>query len=93
MISAALRAGQLSYDPVKSFTTIAFAGAVPMLVVVPADSPIKSLSDLIAKAKTEKLSYGSAGAGSTMHIIGEVINTEAGIKTTHVPYKGARRPR
>lgn len=88
VISAALRAGQLSYDPVKSFTPIAFAGAVPMLVVVPADSPIKSLADLIAKAKTEKLSYGSAGAGSTMHIIGEVINTEAGIKTTHVPYKG-----
>jgi tripartite-type tricarboxylate transporter receptor subunit TctC len=88
VISAALRAGQLSYDPVKSFSTVAFAGAVPMLVVVPADSPIKSLSDLIAKAKTEKLSYGSAGAGSTMHIIGEVINTEAKIKTTHVPYKG-----
>ena len=88
VISAALRAGQLSYDPVKSFSTIAFAGAVPMLVVVPADSPIKSLSDLIAKAKTDKLSYGSAGAGSTMHIIGEVINNEAGIKTTHVPYKG-----
>jgi len=88
VISAALRAGQLNYDPVKSFTTVAFAGAVPMLVVVPADSPIKSLSDLIAKAKTEKLSYGSAGAGSTMHIIGEVINNEAGIKTTHVPYKG-----
>ncbi len=88
VISAALRSGQLSYDPVKSFTPIAFAGAVPMLVVVPADSPIKSLADLIAKAKTEKLSYGSAGAGSTMHIIGEVINSEAGIKTTHVPYKG-----
>jgi tripartite-type tricarboxylate transporter receptor subunit TctC len=88
VISAVLRAGQLSYDPVKSFTPIAFAGAVPMLVVVPADSPIKSLADLIAKAKKEKLSYGSAGAGSTMHIIGEVINSEAGIKTTHVPYKG-----
>jgi tripartite-type tricarboxylate transporter receptor subunit TctC len=88
VISAALRSGQLSYDPVKSFTPIAFAGAVPMLVVVPADSPIKSLADLIGKAKAEKLSYGSAGAGSTMHIIGEVINSEGGIKTTHVPYKG-----
>ncbi len=88
VISAALRSGNLSYDPVKSFTPIGFAGAVPMLVVVAADSPIKSLADLIAKAKTEKLSYASAGAGSTMHIIGEVINSEAGIKTTHVPYKG-----
>lgn len=88
VISAALRAGQLSYDPAKSFATVGFVGAVPMLVVVPADSPIKSLADLIGKAKAEKLSYGSAGAGSTMHIIGEVINSEAGIKTTHVPYKG-----
>ena len=87
VISAALR-GQLNYDPVKSFTPIGFAGAVPMLVVVAADSPVKSLADLIAKAKAEKLSYASAGAGSTMHIIGEVINAEAGIKTTHVPYKG-----
>jgi tripartite-type tricarboxylate transporter receptor subunit TctC len=88
VISAALRSGQLSYDPVKSFTPIGFAGAVPMLVVVSANSPIKSLKDLIAKAKTEKMSYASAGAGSTMHIIGEAINAEAGIKTTHVPYKG-----
>ena len=87
VISAALR-GQLSYDPVKSFAPIAFVGAVPMLVVVSPDYPAKTLAELIAKAKTEKLSYGSAGAGSTMHIIGEVINSEAGIKTTHVPYKG-----
>jgi len=88
VISAALRAGQLSYDPVKSFAPIAFAGAVPMLVIVSPDYPAKTLAELIAKAKTDKLSYASAGAGSTMHIIGEVINAEAGIKTTHVPYKG-----
>jgi tripartite-type tricarboxylate transporter receptor subunit TctC len=88
VISAALRSGKIGYDPAKSFATVGFVGSVPMLVVVPADSPIKSLADLIAKAKAEKLSYGSAGAGSTMHIIGEVINSEAGIKTTHVPYKG-----
>jgi tripartite-type tricarboxylate transporter receptor subunit TctC len=88
VISAALRAGQLSYDPVKSFTPIGYLGTVAMLVVVSADSPIKSLADLIAKAKTEKLSYGSAGAGSTMHIIGEVLNAEAGVKTAHVPYRG-----
>jgi len=88
VISAALRAGQLSYDPVKSFAPIGFAGAVPMLVVVSADYPAKTLAELIAKAKTDKLSYASAGAGSTMHIIGELINAEAGIKTTHVPYKG-----
>jgi tripartite-type tricarboxylate transporter receptor subunit TctC len=88
VISAALRAGQLNYDAVKSFAPIAFVGAVPMLVIVSPDYPAKTLGELIAKAKTDKLSYGSAGAGSTMHIIGELINAEAGIKTTHVPYKG-----
>jgi tripartite-type tricarboxylate transporter receptor subunit TctC len=88
VISAALRAGQLSYDPVKSFAPIGFVGAVPMLVIVSPDYPAKTLAELIAKAKTDKLSYSSAGAGSTMHIIGELINAEAGIKTTHVPYKG-----
>jgi tripartite-type tricarboxylate transporter receptor subunit TctC len=88
VISAALRSGQLSYDAVKSFTPIAFVGAVPMLVIVSPDYPAKTLDELIAKAKIDKLSYASAGAGSTMHIIGELINAEAGIKTTHVPYKG-----
>ena len=88
MISAALRAGQLTYDPLKSFTPIAFIGQAPRLVVVSADYPAKTLAELVAKAKTEKLSYGSAGAGTTMHIIGEMINAEAGIKTAHVPYKG-----
>src|SRR6188508_1345947 len=88
VISAALRAGQLNYDPVMSFAPIGFVGAVPMLVIVSPDYPVKSLAELIAKAKTDKLSYASAGAGSTMHIIGELINAEAGIKTTHVPYKG-----
>jgi tripartite-type tricarboxylate transporter receptor subunit TctC len=87
VISAALR-GQVSYDPVKSFAPIAFVGAVPMLVVVSADSPVKSLADLIARAKAEKLSYASAGPGSTMHIIGEVFNAEAGVKAAHVPYRG-----
>jgi tripartite-type tricarboxylate transporter receptor subunit TctC len=88
VISAALREGKLSYDPVKSFAPVAFVGAVPMLVIVSPDYPAKTLAELIAKAKTDKLSYASAGAGSTMHIIGELINSEAKIKTTHVPYKG-----
>ena len=92
VISAALRSGQLSYDPVKSFAPIGFVGAVPMLVIVSADYPAKTLAELIAKAKTEKLSYASAGAGSTMHIIGEVINAEAHIKPRTSPTR-AWRPR
>src|SRR5262245_39424086 len=87
VISAALRTG-LNYDPVKSFTPIAFVGQVPMLLVVDVNYPAKTLAELIAKAKAERLSYASAGPGSTMHIIGEVFNAEAGVKTAHVPYRG-----
>ncbi len=87
VISAALRSG-LSYDPVKSFTPIGYVGAVPMLVVVKPDFPAKTLAELIAKAKAEKLSYGSAGPGSTMHIIGELMNSGGGMQVAHVPYRG-----
>ena len=51
-------------------------------------TPAKTLAELIAKAKTEKLSYGSAGPGTTMHIAGEMLNAAAGSKITHVPYRG-----
>jgi tripartite-type tricarboxylate transporter receptor subunit TctC len=73
---------------VKSFTPIGLLGVVPMLIIVDANYPVKTLAELIAKAKAEKLSYASAGPGTTMHIIGEVFNAEAGVKTAHVPYRG-----
>ena len=88
VISAALRS-QLSYDPIKSFTPIAFIGQAPSLIVVSADYPAKTLAELIAKAKAEKLSYGSAGPGTTMNIAGEMFNAGAGVKAAHVPYRGA----
>ena len=87
VISAALR--PQSYDPLTSFTPIAFIGQAPSLIVVSADYPAKTLADLIAKAKSEKLSYGSAGAGTTMNIAGEMFNSVAGVKSAHVPYRGA----
>jgi tripartite-type tricarboxylate transporter receptor subunit TctC len=77
------------YDQLKSFAPVARVGAAPTLFIVKADSPIKSLPDLIAKAKGgDKLSYGSAGNGTTMHIVAEQLNASAGTKITHVPYRG-----
>jgi tripartite-type tricarboxylate transporter receptor subunit TctC len=64
-------------------------GKVPSLVVVNKDSGISTLADLIAKAKQQKLSYGSAGPGTTMNIAIEMLNQAAGIKINHVPYRGA----
>jgi tripartite-type tricarboxylate transporter receptor subunit TctC len=88
VINPSLRAAQ-GYDPAKSFAPIALIGEVPSLVVVSADSPVKTFAELIARAKKESLSYGSAGPGTTMHIAGELFNSSAGVKTTHVPYRGA----
>jgi tripartite-type tricarboxylate transporter receptor subunit TctC len=77
------------YDQLKSFAPVARIGAAPTLFIVKADSPIKTMGELIAKAKADsKLSYGSAGAGTTMHIAAEQLNASAGTKITHVPYRG-----
>jgi tripartite-type tricarboxylate transporter receptor subunit TctC len=88
VLSAALRP-QLSYDPIKSFTPIVFVGVVPSLLVVSAQSKIESVADLLAEAKRTPMSYGSAGPGTTMNIAAELFNAITGIKTTHVPYRGA----
>ena len=79
VLSAALRP-QLSYDPIKSFTPIVFVGV---------QSKITSLVELLAEAKRRPMSYGSAGSGTTMNIAGELFNSITGIKTTHIPYRGA----
>jgi tripartite-type tricarboxylate transporter receptor subunit TctC len=78
-----------NYDPVKSFEPVMLVGSVPSLVVVNPKSGISTLAELIAKAKQQQLSYGSAGAGTTMNIALEMLNKAAGVKITHVPYRGA----
>ena len=79
---------QPGYDQLKTFAPVARIGAAPTLFIVKADSPFRTLPELIAKAKTDKMSYGSAGAGTTMHIVAEQLNKSAGTKITHVPYRG-----
>jgi tripartite-type tricarboxylate transporter receptor subunit TctC len=78
-----------NYDPVKSFEPVMLVGSVPSLIVVNPKSGIATLADLIAKAKQQQLSYGSAGPGTTMNIALEMLNKVAGIRITHVPYRGA----
>jgi tripartite-type tricarboxylate transporter receptor subunit TctC len=62
---------------------------VPSLIVVNKQLGVSTMAELIAKAREQKLSYGSAGPGTTMNIAGELMNATVGIKTTHVPYRGA----
>jgi tripartite-type tricarboxylate transporter receptor subunit TctC len=87
VISALLRQ-DLKYDPVKSFAPIAMVGRVPMLLVVSPDFPAADFKAMVALAQTRKLTYGSAGPGSTMNIAGELVNAGAHLSITHVPYRG-----
>jgi tripartite-type tricarboxylate transporter receptor subunit TctC len=65
--------------------------AYPMVISVAQDSPIKSLPDLLARAKAQpgKMSFSSAGVGSLQHLTGEWVASEAGVSLLHVPFKGA----
>jgi tripartite-type tricarboxylate transporter receptor subunit TctC len=78
-----------SYDPVKSFAPIMRIGAVPSLLVVNNELGVTTMQELIAKAKEQKLTYGSAGPGTTMNIAVELLKAAAGVNITHVPYRGA----
>ncbi len=78
-----------AHDVVKDFTPIIRAANVPLMAVTAPASGMKDMKSLLAAAKGGKaLTYGSPGAGSPMHIIGEVLNKEAGTKLTHVLYRG-----
>lgn len=81
---------KVQYDPLKDFTWIACLTGYTFGLVVPADSPIKNIKDLVAyaKANPEKFSYGSTGTGTSPHLAVEEFAQRAGIKLTHVPFKG-----
>jgi tripartite-type tricarboxylate transporter receptor subunit TctC len=79
-----------SYDPVKDFDPISVTALTPMILVVNPSLPAATVKDLVklAKAQPGKIAYASAGAGSPAHLAGELLQRTAGIKMTHVPYKG-----
>jgi tripartite-type tricarboxylate transporter receptor subunit TctC len=78
----------LSFDPLKDFIPVTKMATAPLLVLVRADSPLRTIADLIALSKKDPkaVSFGSFGNGSPAHLIGEAINRAAGISMTHVPY-------
>ncbi|SEB24929.1 tripartite tricarboxylate transporter substrate binding protein [Variovorax sp. YR216] len=82
---------RLGYDPIKDFAPIGMIGSVPLVAVVNASVPAKSIGELIAlsKAKAGKLSYGSAGSGSPQHLAVEMFKAATGADLTHVPYRGS----
>ena len=83
--------GRVGYDPQKDFTPITGLIRTPAVLIVPADSPFKSLDDIVARAKARPgaLSYASGGNGSLAHFCGELLKAGTGIDTLHTPYKAA----
>jgi tripartite-type tricarboxylate transporter receptor subunit TctC len=80
----------LPYDSLKAFVPIGSVARFPMVMVASTSVPVNNLKELVAFAKREpgKLTYATAGMGSTPHLLGEILRTSAGVDITHVPYKG-----
>jgi len=81
----------LPYDPIKDFRPITLMWSFPQLLAVPVDSPAKSVTELVAfaKSKREGLSFASQGSGSGGHLLGEMLKMRTGANMVHVPYRGA----
>jgi tripartite-type tricarboxylate transporter receptor subunit TctC len=82
---------KLPFDPVADFAPVSLLAIIPNVMVVPAAATARSVADLIAEAKAKPgaLNYGSAGIGTSLHLIGELFKRSAGVDIKHVPYRGA----
>jgi tripartite-type tricarboxylate transporter receptor subunit TctC len=81
---------KLPYEPMRDFEPITAMAQVPNTLIVSPSLPVKSVADLVrlAKGKPGEISFSSGGNGTSHHLAGELFNTMAGIKTSHIPYRG-----
>ena len=84
---------KLPYDPQKDLAPIVLIANAPLVMVTGTNSPLKTLSDAVnaAKAKPGQVNFASPGNGTVAHLTEELFQKAAGIKTQHVPYKGANQ--
>lgn len=89
-INYALYAGQIGYKP-SDLANVGLLIKVPNVIFVNNNLPVKTLRELVALAKSKPgmLNHGSSGAGTSLHMAGELLKLEAGIQMTHVPFRGA----
>jgi tripartite-type tricarboxylate transporter receptor subunit TctC len=82
---------KVAYDPLKDFAPVAFLGSSPNMLLVRADSGIKTVAHLVAMAKADpgKINYATPGVGSISHLAVELLKLRANINLVHVPYQGA----
>jgi tripartite-type tricarboxylate transporter receptor subunit TctC len=78
------------YDVLRDLTTVSHLGTTPLVVYANAALPINNIKQLAdyAKAKPDASNYGSYGAGSSAHVLGEMLNKQLGTKIVHIPFKG-----
>ena len=90
-LTAAATQPRVPFDALTAFAPVAMIAQGPLLLVVPAGAPFKSATEFLeaARSKPGALNYGTAGVGSVAHLATELLNANAGIRMTHVPYKGA----
>ena len=81
----------LPYDPLRDFVPIGMVARSPLVLVVPPTLPVHSVAELIAyaKARPDGITFASPGAGTPLHLAGELFTRQAGIKALHVAYKGS----
>jgi len=81
----------MTYDAATDFEYVAYVASITNVLVVGADSPLKSVADIIATAKQSpgKLTFASSGAGASTHMSAELFKAMAGVDLLHVPYKGS----
>lgn len=79
---------KLAVDPREGLIPVSKVGIAPVALLVNASTPVKTLADFVALAKSQPLSYGSFGIGTGAHLAMELLSQDAGIKLVHVPYKG-----
>lgn len=82
---------KLPYDPAKELQPVLILGEAPNIVVVPANSPYRTFADFLADARANpgKVSYATAGPGSSVHMVTALFELATGVKMNHIPYKGS----
>jgi len=82
---------KMPYDSVKDLAPVGLVASAPLVMVVAADSPYKTLADVVnaSKAKPASINFASPGNGTVAHLASELFQKTAGVKFTHVPYKGS----
>ena len=82
----------VKFDPINDFAAVGLVGQTPIVMVTAPGSGLKSVHDVLkrAKAQPQRLTFGSGGHGTTPHMAGELLQSSAGIKLMHIPYKGSQ---